>query len=83
MQHPLPLPPGVEHPQDEVKVDETPTYTSVHAWASSDASKINAVNSGSDSCTGIGVVAGFAAVVFLMEELHGRHFEANRDIQLR
>jgi hypothetical protein len=29
--------------------------------------KINAVNSGSDSCTGIGVVAGFDAVVLIMQ----------------
>jgi hypothetical protein len=29
--------------------------------------KINAVNSGADSCTGIGVVAGWSAVVLIMQ----------------
>jgi hypothetical protein len=44
---------------------------------------MNAVNSGSDSCTGIGVVADFSAVVLIMEGPHVRNFDANRGIQLR
>jgi len=39
--------------------------------------KINALNSGSDSCTGIGVVAGFGAVVLIMQWPHGRNGEMN------
>ena len=40
--------------------------------------KRNAVNSLSDSCTGIGVVAGFAAVVLLMEGPHVKNMDAHR-----
>ena len=38
-------------------------------------SKINASNSGSDSWTGIGVVAGFGAVVLIMQWPHRRNGE--------
>ena len=37
---------------------------------------INAVNSGSESWTGIGVVAGFGAVVLIVQSPHGRNGEA-------
>jgi hypothetical protein len=37
--------------------------------------KINASNSGSDSWTGIGVVAGFGAVVLIMQWPHRRNGE--------
>jgi hypothetical protein len=44
--------------------------------------KINAANSLSDSCTGIGVVAGFSAVVLIMEGPHVRNGDANQRIKL-
>jgi hypothetical protein len=44
--------------------------------------KINAVNSLSDSCTGIGVVAGFSAVVLIMQGPHVRNVDANPRIEL-
>jgi hypothetical protein len=44
--------------------------------------KIHAVNSLSGSCTGIGVVTGFAAVVLSMEGPHMRHGEAHQRIKL-
>src|SRR5262245_35337775 len=39
--------------------------------------KINASNSGSESWTGIGVVAGCGAVVLIMQWPHGRNGEGN------
>jgi len=39
--------------------------------------KINASNSGSESCTGIGVVAGFGAVVLIMQWPQMRNGEVN------
>jgi len=39
--------------------------------------KINASNSGAESWTGIGVVAGFSAVVFIMEGPHVRNGEGH------
>jgi hypothetical protein len=44
--------------------------------------KINAVNSDSESCTGIGVVTGFGAVVLILQWPHVRDDDANRKIQL-
>jgi hypothetical protein len=44
--------------------------------------KINAVNSLSDSCTGVGVVAGFSAMVLIMEGPHVRNGEVNQRIKL-
>jgi hypothetical protein len=44
--------------------------------------KINAVNSGSESWTGIGVVAGFDAVVLILQWPHMRDDDANGKIQL-
>jgi hypothetical protein len=43
---------------------------------------IKAVNSGSDNCTGMGVVAGFSAIVLLMEGPHVRYFDVNQGIKL-
>jgi hypothetical protein len=40
--------------------------------------KINASNSGSESWTGIGIVAGFWAVVLIRQGPHGK----NRDVNL-
>src|SRR4030095_3678922 len=39
--------------------------------------KINASNSGAESWTGIGVVAGFGAVVLIMQWPHGKHRDVN------
>jgi hypothetical protein len=39
--------------------------------------KINASNSGSESWTGIGVVAGFGAVVLIVQSPHGRNGEVS------
>jgi hypothetical protein len=39
--------------------------------------KINASNSGSESWTGIGVVAGFGAVVLIVQLPHGRNGEVS------
>jgi hypothetical protein len=44
--------------------------------------KINAVNSLSDSCTGIGVVAGFSAMILILEGPHVRNIDANQRIKL-
>jgi hypothetical protein len=44
--------------------------------------KINAVNSGSESWTGIGVVTGFGAVVLILQWPHMRDDDANGKIQL-
>ena len=44
--------------------------------------KINAVNSGSESWTGIGVVTGFDAVVLILQWPHMRDDDANGKIQL-
>jgi transposase-like protein len=43
--------------------------------------KIHAAHSGSDRCTGIGVMADWSAVVLRMEGPHVRHVDANRRIQ--
>jgi hypothetical protein len=44
--------------------------------------KINAVNSDSESWTGIGVVAGFGAVVLILQWPHMRDDDASWKIQL-
>jgi hypothetical protein len=44
--------------------------------------KINALNSVSESWTGIGVVAGFAAVVFIVEGPHVNKGDATQRIKL-
>src|SRR5215211_7225527 len=44
--------------------------------------KINAVNSLSDSCTGIGVVAGFAAVMLITQGPHVKNIAARWGITL-
>jgi hypothetical protein len=44
--------------------------------------KINAVNSCSDNCTGIGVVAGFTVVVLIREGPHVKHGYARWRIEL-
>src|SRR5215510_8787083 len=44
--------------------------------------KINASNSGSESCTGIGVVTGFGAVVLMIEWPHMKQGDAHWKITL-
>jgi hypothetical protein len=44
--------------------------------------KINAVNSGSESWTGIGVVAGCCAVVLIRQWPHGRNGDVTRRSEL-
>jgi hypothetical protein len=44
--------------------------------------KINTSNSGAESWTGIGVVAGFWAVVLIMEGPHARNLDASEKIKL-
>src|SRR5262245_3312352 len=44
--------------------------------------KINTSNSGAESWTGIGVVAGFGAVVLLRQGPHTRHVDASERIKL-
>jgi hypothetical protein len=42
--------------------------------------KINSLNSGSDNCTGMGVLSGYLAVVLIMGGPHVKNFDSNRRI---
>ena len=61
----LPLHARIQNPQDEVK--DTMIAQFALGLGMERCGKINAVNSGSESWTGIGVVAGFGAVVLIMQ----------------
>jgi len=51
-------------------------------WGIERCGKIKASNSGSESWTGIGVVAGFGAVVLIVEEPHVNKGDATQRIKL-
>jgi hypothetical protein len=44
--------------------------------------KINVMNSGPESCTGIGVVAGLFVILLIREQLREKHERPRRKVQI-
>ena len=66
----LPLHPRVEQPQDEVKDAIIAQFALRSPLRQREVRQDKCGELGSDSCTGIGVVAGFGAVVLIMQWPH-------------
>ena len=78
----LPLHARVEHPEDQVKDAVIAQFALWPALGHREMRQDKCAELGSESWTGIGVVAGFAAVVFIVEGPHVSKGDATQRIKL-